>query len=254
MLGLSPTAASSASSPSSSALPPLLQSDRADGLHNGHANHRRGASYGGQAAVYASPFYEDDEDGPPEAVTPPMDMNVTDHSTAAGAKKTINGNHGGSSLPRPTDYGHELDAAHKFELDDVFDASSTIPTVKSPPPPASAAIYGAPLGRRASWSPAVHTSAYSSSPPQPAAPAPGVLSWLHGQQTSYPISSSSSSAAQHASSQQSAPVNPNAFGSSPVGLFRRLSLSVNRRVSLRCKLTFKQIQPSLIVLPFSLAF
>lgn len=171
-----------------------------------------------------SPF-SDDDDGPPEPVTPPQQqLGQTQLQPQA----------------KLTDYGHELDASHKLELDDVFDDSNaSMSFAKSPPPSSTAAannaiaLQGAPLGRRASWSPAViqptagHT--YSSSPP--AGPPPAVLSWLHGQQTSFPISSSQSHSGTAASTTTTTTSDTKDFGSSPVGLFRRLSLSVNRRVS-----------------------
>lgn len=168
----------------------------------------------------SSPFYEDDEDGPPEAVTPPQHHDAPS-STGAG---------------RPTNYGQELDAAHKLEIDhehddgDAFDGDSSF-TLSN-----NRALAGSePLGRRASWSPAVKRGggaavtkdAYSCSPPA------GVMSWLHGQQSTYPISVPQNQQ-QQATKQVVPPTsndNNKDYGASPVGLFRRLSLSVNRRVS-----------------------
>lgn len=242
LLGLSP--------PVKAAALPSTSSSRDEERQPQTHHHRRGVSYGGlSSSSYtnsnSSPFYEDDEDGPPEAVTPPQSQLPVLTPVAVHDDKK----HETRQQHKMTDYGHELDEAHKLELDDVFDNGSTVPIVKSPPPPSNAAIYGAPLGRRASWSPAVHggtgnTTAghvYSSSPP--GGPPAGVLSWLHGQQTTYPISSGHAQSQNQTQPQQ---ITSNAtaatsaagqsdykdYGSSPVGLFRRLSLSINRRVSL----------------------
>jgi len=223
-----------------------------------------------------SPFYEDDEeddrDSPPEAVTPPQhhahphmplsssmtsaehyhDNHHIPHSYKQGRSTSTTSTTIAGSTRAPsntttlkgTDFGSELDTAHKLELDseDVFESDHH---VRSPPSASasSAALYGAPLGRRASWSPAMATTTggggaqYGANASNNAsATSGGVLHWINGQQqhTTYPVSASAHSNNNNNNSQNSAAIGKDQtpdYGSSPIGLFRRLSLSTTRRVS-----------------------
>lgn len=215
-----------------------------DNNHNSRrrAGHNRGASYSGppsastSSSFYSSnpgnssPFYEDDEDGPPEAITPPQHHILPSPATATGP--------GGGGIGGPTNYGHELDESHKLELDDVFDADSRVTLSnnagysKTGSGGGSNALAASqPLGRRSSWSPAAK-GGYDASGPYSSSPPAGIKSWLNGQSaatTTYPISAQAHN--NNGQSVTSSSNNITDYGSSPVGLFRRLSLSVNRRVS-----------------------
>lgn len=283
LLGLSPKSANNGTIP----LPSVHQ-----GQGHGHGHgHRRGVSVGQydtsttSSSSSSSPFYDDDDDddGPSEAITPPQQQQALAlglTSLSSDERKERNKQLKKQHPLKPTNFGNELGALRRQQVDDGAEAAELydkagpisgaggggISTTGDSGQPNSD-IYGAPLGRRASWSPRPlnnngnnTSTTTSSSPPS----GTSILSWLHGQQysssngsgnnstngggptfgnnnsrnsvgikqpPSTQIETSTSAAAGNVPTGVNADNSYKDFGSSPVGLFRRLSLSVNRRVS-----------------------